>query len=54
MIRPRWQGLSRSPRWSSWRRWDQAIALLAATNLAWVIFDASYIPLPTIVARLCL
>ncbi|MEC7392636.1 MAG: hypothetical protein VX934_04445, partial [Cyanobacteriota bacterium] len=45
MIRPRWQGLSRSPRWSSWRRWDQAIALLAATNLAWVIFDASYIPL---------
>ena len=45
MIRPRWQGLSRSHRWSSWRRWDQAIALLAATNLVWVIFDVSYIPL---------
>ena len=45
MIRPRWQGLSRSPRWSSWRRWDQVIALLAAMNLAWVIFDVSYIPL---------
>ena len=45
MIRPRWHGLSRSTRWSSWRRWDQAIALLAATNLAWVIFDVSYIPL---------
>ena len=45
MIRPRWHGLSRSTRWSSWRRWDQVIALLAAMNLAWVIFDVSYIPL---------
>ena len=45
MIRPRWQGLHRAVRPNRWRRWDQLIAVAAALNLAWVIFDVSYIPL---------
>ena len=45
MIRPRWQGLPRQPQQRLWHRWDQAMALLAVTNLAWVLFDVSYIPL---------
>ena len=45
MIRPRWQGLNRAVRPNHWRRWDQLIAMAAALNLVWVIFDVSYIPL---------
>ena len=45
MIRPRWQGLKPSQGILSWRRWDQAVALLAAVNLAWVAVDLTYIPL---------
>ena len=45
MIRPRWQGLPRLPHQRPWQRWDQTIALIAVANLAWVLFDVSYIPL---------
>ena len=45
MVRPRWQGFKLHHRARAWRRWDQALALLAAANLAWVIFDATYLPL---------
>ena len=45
MIRPRWQGLPQRPHQRPWHRWDQTIALLAVANLAWVLFDVSYIPL---------
>ena len=45
MIRPRWQGLQQSGSNRFWRRWDQVIAVIAAFNLAWVIFDVSYVPL---------
>ncbi|MAR05754.1 MAG: hypothetical protein CL862_01445 [Cyanobium sp. NAT70] len=45
MIRPRWQGFRRSGRDRAWRRWDQGIAILAAINLTWVIFDVTYVPL---------
>ena len=45
MIRPRWQGETPNPQRWAWRRWDQTIALIAAANLAWVIFDVSYLPL---------
>ena len=45
MIRPRWQGLPRSPHQQAWRRWDRGVALIAVTNLAWVVFDITYIPL---------
>jgi hypothetical protein len=45
MIRPRWQRFNRSGPLLVWRRWDQAIALIAALNLAWVIFDLSYVAL---------
>ena len=45
MIRPRWQGLNRSVGARGWRRWDQVIAVIAAANLGWVIFDVSYVPL---------
>ena len=42
MILPRWH---LQQRFRSWQRWDQAIAFLTAVNLAWVVFDLSYIPL---------
>ena len=45
MVRPRWQGFKLHHRARAWRRWDQALAVLAATNLAWVIFDVTYLPL---------
>lgn len=44
MVRPRWQALKSSGRSRVWHRWDQAVALLAAANLAWVLFDITYIP----------
>ena len=45
MIRPRWQGLNHSVGARGWRRWDQLIAVIAAANFGWVIFDISYVPL---------
>ncbi|MCP4973327.1 MAG: hypothetical protein GY914_06590 [Prochlorococcus sp.] len=45
MVRPRWQGLRPSSQRQFWRRWDQVVALIAATNLTWIIFDISYVPL---------
>ena len=37
MIRPRWQRFNRSGPLLVWRRWDQAIALIAALNLVVVL-----------------
>ena len=45
MIKPRWQGLQAHHHYRAWRRWDQAIAVMATINLAWVVIDLSYIPL---------
>ena len=45
MIRPRWQGLNRDPHQQAWQRWDRSVALIAVANLAWVVFDVTYIPL---------
>ncbi|MEC7381406.1 MAG: hypothetical protein VYE16_00175, partial [Cyanobacteriota bacterium] len=45
MVRPRWQGLKPSPSRKFWQRWDQVLALIAATNLSWILFDVTYIPL---------
>ena len=45
MIRPRWQALKPQRSLLSWRRWDQAIAVIAAVNLTWVAIDLTYIPL---------
>ncbi len=45
MVRPRWQELKPNAESKPWRRWNQAVALFAATNLTWVIFDITYIPL---------
>ena len=45
MIRPRWQALKPQHGLFSWRRWDQAIAVIAAVNLTWVAIDLTYIPL---------
>ena len=46
MIRPRWRIKSRNKKISKfWPKWDKAIAALAAANLAWIIFDASYLRL---------
>ncbi len=47
MIRPRWQALKPQHGLFSWRRWDQAIAVIAAVNLTWVAIDLTYIPLRT-------
>ena len=44
MIRPRWQGLPRSPHQQAWHRWDRGVALIAVRT-AWVVFDITYIPL---------
>ncbi|WP_392345443.1 hypothetical protein, partial [Parasynechococcus sp.] len=45
MIRPRWQAFKPQYGLLSWRRWDQAIAVIAAVNLTWVAIDLTYIPL---------
>ena len=45
MIRPRWQALKPRRGLINWRRWDQAIAVIAAVNLTWVAVDLTYIPL---------
>ena len=45
MIRPRRQALKPRHGLLSWRRWDQAIAVIAAVNLTWVAVDLTYIPL---------
>ena len=45
MVRPRWQGLQATSASRFWRRWDQTVAMIAAANLAWVLFDVSYVPL---------
>ena len=45
MIRPRWQALKPRHALLSWRRWDQAVAVIAAVNLTWVAVDLTYIPL---------
>ena len=45
MVRPRWQGLQTTAAGRFWHRWDQAVALVAAANLAWVLFDVTYVPL---------
>ena len=45
MVRPRWQGLQATATDRFWRRWDKALALIAAANLAWVVFDVTYVPL---------
>ena len=45
MVRPRWQGLQATASGRFWRRWDKALALIAAANLAWVVFDVTYVPL---------
>ena len=44
MVRPRWQGVKPRTIQLFWNRWDQALALIAAINLIWVIFDVTYIP----------
>lgn len=45
MVRPRWQSLQPRSESRFWRRWDQSMALIATANVAWIIFDISYIPL---------
>ena len=45
MVRPRWQGVKPSASRRFWLGWDRLIAVVAAVNLAWVIFDVSYVPL---------
>ncbi len=45
MVRPRWQDLRPSPQRKLWNRWDQVVAILAAANVSWVIFDITYIHL---------
>ncbi|MEB3158551.1 MAG: hypothetical protein VKK03_03715 [Synechococcus sp.] len=45
MVRPRWQGMQTTGSSRFWRRWDQTVALIAAANLAWVLFDVTYVPL---------
>ncbi|MGC6482171.1 MAG: hypothetical protein ACON4T_01175 [Synechococcus sp.] len=45
MVRPRWQELQTSMADRLWHRWDQAMALIAAANLVWVLFDVTYVPL---------
>ncbi|WP_320676440.1 hypothetical protein [Prochlorococcus sp. MIT 1300] len=45
MMLPRWQGLKNPKRGVFWTRWDQTVAIVAATNLIWIIFDITYLPL---------
>ena len=45
MVRPRWQSAKPTASRQFWLRWDRAIATIAAVNLAWVVFDVTYVPL---------
>ena len=45
MVRPRWQGVKPSASLRFWLGWDRLIAGIAAINLAWVVFDVTYVPL---------
>ena len=45
MVRPRWQGVRPSAARRFWLGWDRVIATIAALNLAWVLFDVTYVPL---------
>lgn len=45
MVRPRWQGVRPSAAMRFWLNWDKVIATIAAINLAWVLFDVTYVPL---------
>ena len=45
MVRPRWQGVRPSAAKRFWLGWDRVVATIAAINLAWVIFDVTYVPL---------
>ncbi|WP_415409839.1 hypothetical protein ACLM45_13770 [Synechococcus sp. A10-1-5-9] len=45
MVRPRWQGVQPSAAKRFWLGWDRVVATIAAINLAWVIFDVTYVPL---------
>ena len=45
MVRPRWQVVRLSAARRFWLGWDKVIATIAALNLAWVIFDVTYVPL---------
>ena len=45
MVRPRWQGVKPSASFRFWLGWDRLIAGIAALNLAWVVFDVTYVPL---------
>ena len=42
---PRWQKSRNNQERLSFKKWDKLIALIAITNLTWVVFDISYIPL---------
>ena len=45
MVRPRWQGVKPSASRRFWIGWDRLVAGIAALNLAWVVFDVTYVPL---------
>ena len=45
MVRPRWQGVKPSASRRFWLGWDRLVAGIAALNLAWVVFDVTYVPL---------
>ncbi|MFZ9173578.1 hypothetical protein [Vulcanococcus sp.] len=47
MVRPRWLSAQRTGVSRSWLLWDRAIALWAAVNLIWVVFDITYVPFRT-------
>lgn len=45
MVRPRWQGVKPSASRRFWIGWDRMVAGIATLNLAWVVFDVTYVPL---------
>ena len=47
MVRPRWLSTQRVTASRLWLHWDRAVALWAALNLVWVLFDITYLPLRT-------
>ena len=47
MVRPRWLSAQRVTASRLWLHWDRAVALWAALNLVWVLFDITYVPLRT-------
>jgi len=47
MVRPRWLSAQRVTASRLWLHWDRAVALWAALNLVWVLFDITYLPLRT-------